>query len=43
MKTYSAASLLLGLLFGIIIMLFVVISVLLIYSLLMIAVETKTF
>ena len=43
MKRSSSASLLLGLLFGIIILLFVVISVLLIYSLLMISVETKTF
>lgn len=43
MKLTSAASLLLGLLFGIIIILFIVISVLLIYSLLMISVETKTF
>ena len=40
---YSAANLLLGLLFGIIELLFVVISVLLVYSLLMISVETKTF
>jgi len=36
MKLTSAASLLLGLLFGIIVILFVVISILLIYSLLMI-------
>lgn len=43
MKLSSAGSLLLGLLFGIVIILFVVISVLLIYSLLMISVETKTF
>ena len=43
MKLTSAASLLLGLLFGIIVILFVVISVLLIYSLLMISVETKSF
>lgn len=43
MKLTSAASLILGLLFGIIIILFVVISILLIYSLLMISVETKTF
>lgn len=43
MKLSSAASLLLGLLFSIIIVLFVVVSVLLIYSLLMISVETKTF
>ena len=43
MKLSSAASLLIGLLFGIIVILFVVISILLIYSLLMISVETKTF
>jgi ABC-type antimicrobial peptide transport system permease subunit len=43
MKLSSVASLLLGLLFGIIIILFVVVSILLIYSLLMISVETKTF
>lgn len=43
MKLTSVASLLLGLLFGIIVILFVVISILLIYSLLMISVETKTF
>lgn len=43
MKLTTATSLLLALLFGIIVILFVVISVLLIYSLLMISVETKTF
>jgi ABC-type antimicrobial peptide transport system permease subunit len=43
LKLTSIASLLLGLLFGIIVLLFVFISVLLIYSLLMISVETKTF
>ncbi len=43
MKLTSAASLLIGLLFGIIVALFVVISILLIYSLLMISIETKTF
>lgn len=43
MQLSSAASMLLGLLFGIIIILFVVISILLIYSLLMISVESKTF
>jgi ABC-type antimicrobial peptide transport system permease subunit len=43
MKLSSVASLLLGLLFGIIIILFVVISVLLIYSLLMVSVEHKTY
>jgi ABC-type lipoprotein release transport system permease subunit len=35
--------LLLGLIFGIIVFLFIVIAILLIYSLLMISVETKTF
>ena len=39
----SVANILLGLLFSIIVMLFIVISILLIYSLLMISVETKTF
>ena len=43
MQLTSVASLTLGLLFSIIVILFVVISVLLIYSLLMISVETKTF
>lgn len=43
MKLTSVASLLLGLLFGVIVILFIVISILLIYSLLMISVETKTF
>lgn len=43
MQLSSAASMLLGLLFSIIIVLFVVVSILLIYSLLMISVETKTF
>lgn len=43
MKLSTAASLILGILFSIIIILFVVISILLIYSLLMISVETKTF
>ena len=43
MQLSEAASLLLGLLFGVIIILFVVISVLLIYSLLLISVESKTF
>jgi ABC-type lipoprotein release transport system permease subunit len=42
MQLTSAASLLIGLLFGIIVVLFVAISVLLIYSLLLISVETKT-
>ena len=39
----QAASMLLGLILGIIIIMFVVISILLIYSLLMISVEVKTF
>ena len=43
MKTYSLAMLFLGLIFDIILILFVIISILLIYSLLMISVETKTF
>jgi hypothetical protein len=43
MQLLSYATLLLGLVFGIIAILFIVISVLLIYSLLMISVETKTF
>lgn len=43
MKLSEVASLLLGLVFGVIIILFITISVLLIYSLLMISVETKTF
>ena len=43
MKFTAVASMLLGLLFSIIIILFVVVSILLIYSLLMISVETKTF
>ena len=42
MKTYSQAVLFLGLIFDIIILLFVIIAILLIYSLLMISVETKT-
>jgi len=43
MELLSYATLLLGIVFGIIVILFIVISVLLIYSLLMISVETKTF
>ena len=43
MKLYSLAMLFLGLIFDIILILFVIISILLIYSLLMISVETKTF
>jgi hypothetical protein len=43
MKFTEIASALLSLLFGVIIILFIVISILLIYSLLMISVETKEF
>ena len=43
MKLTSAATLVIGILFSIIVALFVVISILLIYSLLMITVEKKTF
>ena len=42
MQTYSQAVMFMGLIFDIIILLFVIIAVLLIYSLLMISVETKT-
>ena len=43
MQSYSNAILMLGLIFDIIILLFIILSVLLIYSLLMINVESKTF
>ena len=43
MQTYNFGLLFLGLVFNIMIILFVVISILLIYSLLMITTETKTF
>jgi hypothetical protein len=43
MSTLSYAVLLLGIVFDVIIVLLIAISVLLIYSLLMISVETKTF
>jgi ABC-type antimicrobial peptide transport system permease subunit len=43
METYSNAILMLGLIFDIIILLFIILSVLLIYSLLMIQVESKSF
>lgn len=43
MSTYSSAILFFGLIFDIIILLFIVISILLIYSLLMVSVESKTF
>lgn len=43
MERYSNAILMLGLVFDIIILLFIILSVLLIYSLLMINVESKSF
>ena len=43
MKLSQLASAMLGILFGIIVVLFIVISCLLVYSLLMISVETKSF
>jgi hypothetical protein len=43
MKTYALAVLFIGLIFSIIILLFVMISTLLVYSLLMITIETKAF
>ena len=43
MQKSSSGTLLIGLIFDIIILLFVVVSILLIYSLLMISMETKTF
>ena len=43
MEGFSQAILFLGLIFDIIIMLFIILSILLIYSLLMISVESKTF
>ena len=43
MKGYSIIILLLGLVFDVLLIIFVVISCLLIYSLLLISVETKTF
>ena len=43
MEEYGQAVMFLGLIFDIIILLFVILSVLLIYSLLSISVETKTF
>ena len=42
-EVYSQANVFLGLLFDIIIILFVLMSVILVYSLLMLSVETKTF
>ena len=43
MQTYSLAVLFIGLIFDILLILFVIVSVLLIYSLLLISIETKTF
>ena len=43
MQGYQYAVLMIGLVFNILIILFIIISVLLIYSLLMITTETKTF
>jgi len=43
MELYDSAILFLGLIFDIIILLFIILSILLVYSLLMISVETKTF
>lgn len=43
MKTYALAVLFIGLIFSIIILLFIMISTLLVYSLLMITIETKAF
>ncbi len=43
MQIYSYAILFIGLVFNILLIIFVIISVLLIYSLLMITTETKTF
>ena len=43
LKTYSSALLFIGLVFNILLIIFVIISILLIYSLLMITTETKTF
>ena len=43
MQSYSASVLFIGLIFNILLMIFVVVACLLIYSLLLISVETKTF
>ena len=43
LQIFSYATLMIGLIFDIMLILFVIISVLLIYSLLMITIETKTF
>ena len=43
MQLYSVGILMIGLIFDIMLIMFIIISVLLIYSLLMITIETKTF
>jgi ABC-type antimicrobial peptide transport system permease subunit len=43
MQTYSSAVLFIGLIFDVLLLIFVVVACLLIYSLLLISVETKTF
>ena len=43
MQTYSYAVLFIGLIFNVLLLIFIVVSCLLIYSLLLISVETKTF
>ena len=43
MESYSYASMLLGLVFEILLIIFIIVSCLLVYSLLMMSVETKTF
>lgn len=43
MKNYNVAILIFSLIFNVVLLIFIVISVLLIYSLIMIGVETKTF
>lgn len=43
MNSYQYAVMFIGLIFGVLTILFVIISILLIYSLLLISVETKTF
>ena len=43
MKSYSSAVMFIGLIFNILLLIFIVVACLLIYSLLLISVETKTF
>ena len=43
MQSYSAAVMFIGLIFDVLLMIFIVVACLLIYSLLLISVETKTF